>query len=118
MYACRVRDKRVLIVVVTAVALACWAGLIHRDQQQQRAATAAAVKAPAHRMRAATAAHNCSSPQPDQSGQAITVLVCSSRITSTTTVHHGNIIWVEFAGVAALALAFASTPLLQRPRAS
>lgn len=104
-----------LIVVATAIALACWAGLIHRDQQQQRAAAAAELKAAVLRMRAASAADNCSG---SGSGQAITVLVCSSRMTFTTNVRQSNLVWVEFAGVAALALAFASTPLLQRPRAA
>jgi hypothetical protein len=104
----------VLIVVATAIALACWAGLIHRDQQHQRAAAAAELKAAVLRMRAVTA-DNCSG---SGSGQAIIVLVCSSQITSATNVRQSNLIWVEFAGVAALALAFASTPLLQRPRAA
>ena len=110
MYACRVRDKRVLIVVATAIALACWAGLIHRDQQQ-RAAAAAELKAAVFRVGGANAMDNCSEPQ---SGQT-TGLLC---FTSAAIGRQSNLIWVEFAGVAALALAFASTPLLQRPRAA
>jgi hypothetical protein len=106
-----VRDKRVLIVVATAIALACWAGLIHRDQQQQRAAAAAELKAAVSQVGGANATYNCSEPQ---SGQT-TDLLC---FTSTTAGRQSNLIWVEFGGVAALALAFASTPLLQRPRAA